>query len=164
MASLTASQQTVQLSDVIAWIESRGNPHALRFEPLVFSHLTTGAMTSEHASIVNRIVRIHNCSIPTAQVIYSTSYGLYQLMGFNLYADDSVNSTDLDVVSFCASSTEQTRVFNTFVSRKLITYDPATLAFYESSRQTFARVYNGDEQAYSSQIVASLKHFGFQVF
>lgn len=163
MASLTGSQQDIQLSDVIAWIESRGNPHALRFEPSVYSRLTNGAMTPAHAAIVKRIVSIHNCSIPTAQVIYSTSYGLYQLMGFNLYADDSVNSTDLDVVSFCANTKEQTRVFNAFVSRETINVTPKQMAENANVRGMFADFYNGNEIAYSAKIVASLQHFGFQV-
>lgn len=154
---------SVQLSDVIAWIESRGNPHALRFEPGVYARLTNGAMTPAHAAIVKRIVSIHNCSIPTAQVIYSTSFGLYQLMGFNLYADDSVNSTDLDVVTFCATPKEQTRVFNAFVSRETIPYAPQVLAQFETARETFARIYNGDEQAYAQSIVESLQHFGLAV-
>ena len=158
-----STMPTAALSDIIAWIESRGNPHALRFEPLVFQHLTTGAMTSAHAAIVARIQKIHACSVPTAQVIYSTSYGLYQLMGFNLYADDSVNCTDLDVVSFCTSPQEQTRIFGAFVSRETIAYTPEVLAQFETERETFARVYNGDEQAYSAEIVASLQHFGYQV-
>lgn len=157
------SDVPVSLSDIIAWIESRGNPHAIRFEPLVFSRLTTGAMTSEHAAIVARIVRIHNCSIPTAQVIYSTSYGLYQLMGFNLYADDSVNCTEMDVVNFCNDEAEQTRIFNAFVSRETIAVAPAMLASDPGVRAQFARIYNGNAQAYSLAIDASLQHFGFQV-
>lgn len=154
---------SVQLSDVIAWIESRGNPHALRFEPGVYARLTNGAMTPAHAEIVKRIVSIHNCSIPTAQVIYSTSFGLYQLMGFNLYADNSVNSTDLDVVTFCATPKEQTRVFNAFVSREAIAMTPAQLASHSMYRTYFGRVYNGDALAYAGNIVASLQHFGLVV-
>lgn len=158
-----STMPTAALSDVIAWIESRGNPHALRFEPLVFQRLTTGAMTPAHAAIVARIQKIHACSVPTAQVIYSTSYGLYQLMGFNLYADDSVNCTDLDVVSFCASPVEQTRIFGAFVSRETILYSVEGLAESADARANFARVYNGNEQAYSAEIVASLQHFGYRV-
>lgn len=156
--------QNVSLSDVIAWIESRGNPRAIRFEPLVFSRLTTGAMTPAHAAIVARIVKIHACSIPTAQVIYSTSWGLYQLMGFNLYADDSVNCTAMNVVSFCETPLEQTRVFNEFVSREAIDYTPQHLAQEFVWRERFAAIYNGDTQDYTVEIVASLQHFGLQVF
>lgn len=163
MASLTASQQNVQLSDIIGWIESRGNPHAMRFEPGVFSRLTTGPMTPNHAAIVNRIVSIHGCSIPTAQVIYSTSFGLYQLMGFNLFADESANSTDLDVISFCTSSDEQTRIFNAFVSRETIDCTPDHLASSACMRTEFATVYNGNAIAYAAQIVASLQYFGYTV-
>lgn len=154
---------SVQLSDVIAWIESRGNPHALRFEPGVYARLTNGAMTPAHAEIVKRIVSIHNCSIPTAQVIYSTSFGLYQLMGFNLYADDSVNSTDLDVVTFCATPKEQTRVFNAFVSRETINVTPKELAASSAVRAGFGETYNGDALHYSQEIVTSLVHFGLKV-
>jgi hypothetical protein len=157
------SDVPVSLSQVIAWIESRENPHALRFEPAVYFSLTNGAMTPAHAAIVHRIMQIHNCSIATAQCIYSTSYGLYQLMGFNLYADDSVNSTDLDVVSFCSNTDEQTRIFNAFVSREAIAWTPADLASSSVKRLTFGRTYNGDALAYATEIAASLKHFGLQV-
>jgi hypothetical protein len=148
----------VKLSDVIGQIESGGNPNAIRFEPLVFASLTNGAMTPAHAQIVSTIQAIHCCNVKTAQVIYSTSWGLYQVMGFNLYD----NGTQESVFHFCADRIEQARVFDAKCSTWNINIPPANLASDPAQRLKFARKYNGAD-AYADRIASTLKSFGFVV-
>lgn len=155
----TNTLQPVNLSDVIAHIESGNNPNAIRFEPLVFASLTTGAMTSAHAEIVSTIQAIHVCNVKTAQVIYSTSFGLFQAMGFNLYGP---GGTKESIFKFGTDPIEQVRVFDSLCSTWNILFSVGDLAASPELRSKFALRYNG-AQAYADRIADTLKTFGLTV-
>jgi hypothetical protein len=144
---------------VIAHIESGNNPNAIRFEPLVFASLTTGPMLPAHAQIVSTIQSIHVCNVKTAQVIYSTSFGLFQVMGFNLYGP---GGTKESVFKFCTDVIEQVRVFDALCSTWNILFTAAELAASQDARTKFALRYNG-AQAYADRIADALKSLNVPV-
>jgi hypothetical protein len=152
----------INTADLIARIESSGNPRALRFEPGVFANLSSGNLTPAHARIVSTIQDAHHCNVATAKVIYSTSYGLFQLMGFNLY-DESDSPIQTDVFGYCSDPLAQVAKFDAFVTKRGIAYTSAELASDPTKRGTFARIYNGDPVAYGAAIVSACEFFNLQV-
>ena len=75
----------ITLAQVIARVESADNPYALRFEPATY--LNIGQSRFEPAR--DRAKSINACSADTANMILSTSWGRFQMMGFNLFAKAS---------------------------------------------------------------------------
>lgn len=70
------------LADLIAGVESNHDLYAIRFEPKVYMRIAT----QSPSGAILRIAKINQCSLSTARMIYSTSWGAWQLMGFNWYA------------------------------------------------------------------------------
>lgn len=145
----------VNLFDVIGYVETKNTPRALRFEPATYARVASGAWTP----LLDTIARINQCSQSTARMIYSTSWGAAQLMGFNLY---DLGYT-LDVVTFANDVIAQAAMFEKFITAKGIAADVNTLATVPAARKFFARVYNGDADAYEPLIVQALEHFGVEV-
>lgn len=145
----------VSLFDVIAWVESKNNPHAMRFEPGVYT-----GFTSKRTSNAWRNARAFNaCSDGTADMIFSTSFGATQIMGFNLY--DGLFSGD--VVKFMDDPVSQAVAFDAFCAQKQIKCTVDDIAGFPVLRAHFAKIYNGDADAYAAQIVYALRHFGVAV-
>lgn len=147
----------VSLFDVIAWVESKNNPHAMRFEPAMYQHVTTGGALLNGIHVA--IMKANNCSNGTADMIYSTSFGATQIMGFNLY--DSLYGGD--VASFMYDTIAQAAAFDSFCARKQIKCTVEDIAGFPLLRAHFAKVYNGNADAYAAQIVYALQHFGIAV-
>lgn len=152
--------EKLSLSEVVAWIESRGALSAIRFEPTVYNKFTTGAeLPKEASAILRRIQAANKCSIHTAAMIYSTSWGKFQLMGFNVYADADFS---MPIGEFLASQTAQGSRLVSFLKRNgLADYTPQQLAVDQSARSHFAMKYNG-AIGYANNIVAALKYFGME--
>ena len=72
----------ITLAQVIARVESADNPYALRFEPATYLNIGQSRFDLARAAAKS----VNKCSIDTANVILSTSWGRFQIMGFNLYA------------------------------------------------------------------------------
>lgn len=143
------------LFDIIAWIESKNNPHAMRFEPGVYA-----GFTSKRTSNAWRNARAFNaCSDGTADMIFSTSFGATQIMGFNLY--DGLYAGD--VVKFMDDPIAQAVAFDSFCAQKQIKCTVDDIAGFPVLRAHFAKIYNGDANAYAAQIVYALRHFGVAV-
>jgi N-acetylmuramidase len=151
--------QTINTADVIAWVESKGDQHAFRFEPGVYAGLATTNGTE--SAILNVIASIHNCSASTARVLYSSSFGLYQIMGFNLYGGK--NPIKTTVFEYMNDAVAQVQQFSNFIEQKGLIVTPETLAESAQVRLHFGAVYNGNGQAYSNAIAQALKHFGYNV-
>lgn len=147
------------LFDVISWVETKSNSIATRFEPAIYTTLTTGAMTIEHKRIVSNIAAIHNCSTGTAQQIYSTSYGAVQIMGFNLYGMLNCPNTFFELLTNVGL---QEKFFDDFCFKNMLTQTPTDLAANNASRLIFAMKYNGGP-AYAECISQALEHFGMIV-
>lgn len=73
------------LRRVIAQVESENDIDLWRFEPATFARLSSPSPAA--LVTISAIVRAHRSAISrdTAKVTYASSYGLYQLMGFNIY-------------------------------------------------------------------------------
>jgi hypothetical protein len=151
----------IDLAAIVAWIESRGNQYAIRFEPTVYSRLMTGALTSDHQDVINRIQAAHSCSVSTAAMIYSTSFGRYQLMGFNIYG--KTFSYKARIFDYLNDANVQESSFNMFVKNMGIDFTAADLASNSDTRNKFGSTYNGSADAYAPLIVQSLQHFGIVV-
>lgn len=141
----------VTLAQVIGWIESRNNPFALRFEPKVF------ARTQKEQPILQRIRDANACDDMTAQMIYSTSWGEYQLMGFDLYSAPVMFPHSLG--DYLESSEFQLASFDQFCNGRNIGANTPQSLLLQSNALLFARRYNGGS-AYAESIAAALQHFG----
>ena len=157
-SSLSPSSATplpVNLFDIIAWVESKNNPHAMRFEPGVYNGFTSKRLSDAW----HNALAFNDCSEGTADMIYSTSFGATQIMGFNLY-DGLYNG---DVVKFMDDPIAQAVAFDSFCASKQIKCTVDDIAGFPVLRSHFAKVYNGDADAYAAQIVLALQHFGVKV-
>ena len=70
------------LKEVIAHVESNNNLFALRYEESYFIK----AEKKGNEKVLNLIQAFNRCSKDTAKVIFATSFGLYQILGANLYS------------------------------------------------------------------------------
>jgi hypothetical protein len=148
------------LFDIISWVETKHNSSAVRFEPATYEKLSVARTDSQKAIIAN-IMRANACSWGTALMIYSTSFGQVQLMGFNLYGP--VAKYDSNIIEFCCDETVQRITFAlTVASMKLDDITVAQLAASIVARHRFAITYNGSPE-YADNIVAALKSYGIPV-
>ena len=149
---------TLSLATIIARVESTNNPNALRFEWLTYS----GKMIQNNASIaiLKTIARIHDCSSDTAKMIYSTSWGFFQIMGFDLYGELGYQQP---VASYFEDHDAQYAMFAKFVQSKNINYGVNELAGSRLTRVKFGTIYNGDGEDYANSIESSLKFYGVQI-
>lgn len=140
----------LNLSRVIQAIESSGNPHAIRFESELYNDSKRIISIELHASIAARNV----CSSDTARMLAYTSYGLYQLMGFNLY-ELGWNS---DVASFMTDPSSQAIMFNEFLDSKHINYTLAEMLADNAKLLQFSDTYNG-----SAAYMAKIKEYAVKL-
>jgi hypothetical protein len=151
-----ATNEKPNLFDIVSYVESRSNPLAIRFEPIVYGNISR-VQTDAQKAIIQNIIKIHSCSNGTAQMIYSTSWGAIQMMGFNLYGDLAYSKT---VHDFQDDSIAQLDMFQKFIALKGIAFSVADIATDPNRKHLFAQKYNGDIQAYSNMLDMSLHHFG----
>lgn len=142
------------LFDIIAYVETKHNYRLMRFEPLVYDRISQRQTLNDN-EILALIQKIHTCSLGTAHMLYSTSFGAAQEMGFNLWGP---HGSTMDVVSFLESPDEQMRVFNAFVAMDQIAYAPAQL-YAPAERLRFALKYNG-AASYANLILDAMNHLG----
>jgi hypothetical protein len=144
------------LRRIIRRVESNENYGALRFERLTFNKITAQGSSP----IVIAIQRIHQCSSDTARVIYSMSFGAYQLMGFNLYARHKDGSFyDKPVTQYLESVVDQDNQFGKFLDDDDINVTWASLKAYRVTLDHFAVRYNGST-AYSDRMIQAAKELG----
>jgi hypothetical protein len=136
------------LSKVIATIESGPFPYAMRFENSLWDHPAQMPSASiRPAMVANR------CNAVTAQMICATSWGLFQIMGFNLYG--SLGLT-IAVGPYLFDTEQQVFAFNKFV--RLNGFDAANFDFTDEALiERFARSYNGpgDVANYAAKMKAA---------
>ena len=150
----TASPSTTAdpaLARVIAQVESSGQICAVRFEPSVY------ADCPQSSGIVSKIARLNFCDIQTARVIYSTSYGLYQIMGFNLYGGLGYENP---ILQFWENAGEQEKMFTQFLNDNEIDFTWKALKDSPDLLRHFAATYNGDAGAYSASMLRAARILG----
>lgn len=144
------------IADVIGAIESSNNPAAMRFEFSTYQH----APIASH--IIDTIMECNLCNVATARMIYATSWGEFQLMGFNLYSPD-ICAYRNNIARYLVQSHDQFVTFDSYLFRmplnlKLTSQSNAVLFDDPNLRVQFARLYNGNGnfQAYADKIKAQL--------
>lgn len=148
----------ISVAQIIAHVETGNNPHELRFEPATYSALPMNPPPAKAQILVN-IAHLHHCSSGTARMIYSTSWGKYQMMGFNLYGMLGYQG---NIFQYAEDDAAQDQTFERFVTLNKIVCtvddfkDPA-------KRAHFAQVYNGNPDAYSAMILIAMHALGVAV-
>ena len=135
------------LAGVIKSIESGGNPHALRFEPDAYANWNW-------VPAMDRIKAKHACSEKTARMIGCTSWGLYQIMGINIF-DPRLPAIDpVDVIDFVNDVGLQEAAFTAFLNLRGINFALDDLLADQDKLRIFAITYNGsrDPDAYAALI------------
>ncbi|WP_456400120.1 N-acetylmuramidase domain-containing protein [Persephonella sp.] len=139
-----------ELKDIIKLIESSNNPQAVRFEPHFYERLKS--RTNDTA--VLKIREIHKCTYYTALMIASTSWGLFQIMGYNLYFYNLIDTTVFD---FLFNEELQEQAFKKFIEKRRINFTIEELKSDPEKVRRFARYYNGDEIRYARKIEKLLR-------
>lgn len=153
--------EKLTLSELIAWIESRDTTSAVCFEPTVYTRMTAqGAVINKAVKeIWDRIALVNKCSRATAAMIYSSSWGAHQVMGFNVYADDF----PMPIGEYLVSQSAQQGRFLAFIKRNgLQDFTPEMLSKSHEKRLKFAMAYNGSI-AYEGPMLIALAHFGLPI-
>ena len=138
------------LAQIIAILESSGNPLAMRYEP---EYVPSGASIVVYSQIAQ-------VSTDTARVCLATSWGLYQIMGQNLIG----LGVDVSFPAYCMSIYLQHKSFADFLAHNgLAKYAAMPLADFlsdDSAVLDFATIYNGpgNPAAYA----AAIKRIGGQ--
>ncbi len=126
----------VTLLEVVAQVESNNNPAAVRFEKAAFEAQGCGAI-----SIRKIIARNGGCSPETAGMIYWSSWGRFQIMGFSLYG--AFIDYPGNLRQFWTADAEQEQVFRRFIGSCGWTGDTDFASFTTGHVMDFARFYNG---------------------
>lgn len=133
------------LSQLVACVESNNVPWAMRHEPGYARYVTP--------AIVDKIKRAHRpafMNTDTAEVIGRTSFGLYQIMGGNLYD----LGLPLPISAFMADKALQLQYFDKYcASRKIGQYTLTDILTDKKKREDFARKYNGDGPTYGARLL-----------
>lgn len=131
----------LQLSDVIAEVESGGDPLAERFEGEIWYAWYDGRR-ADIDRIWPVIQKIHNCSKLTAAAIACTSYGKFQIMGFNLYGFIGVTAHHVRYQNDEGPGW-QSATFQTFLISRGINYTLDEIRSDAAKRALFIDRYNG---------------------
>lgn len=136
-----------KLAKAVSRVESSGFPYAVRFESGMFANKVGNASPAEFACM-----RWNKCNVITARMLCCTSWGLFQIMGFNLY--DTLK-LEVPIGSFLFDPETQERAFEDFV--KLGGFDPRNFDPSDDNLRTFARYYNGPGAVddYSAELKAA---------
>lgn len=129
------------LADVIEQNESGGIAGSIKFEPKTFQSFQSAGLSWARGSFP-RIERLHNCDQVTAEMIAATSWGLYQIMGFNLY-DEGTCNLQVDVGAYLASRELQAGALADFLRVQRIDFTVQEIEGDLARRLQFIRAYNG---------------------
>lgn len=144
-------QRTLQ--DIVATVESNNRPGAIRFEPDVYAS-PWQAFGADWPATVQFIAQAHDCSALTARMIASSSWGAYQVMGFNLWGPAVL--CGLTVPLFLTMPGTQSATFRRFA--RTGAFDPDNFDTADDALLLrFARFWNGpgNVQGYHDRLVAA---------
>lgn len=130
--------------NVIGRIESGNNPAAIRFEARVFGS------APDLSPIIATIGKCNACNNATARVLYSCSFGEYQIMGFNLWGALDYR---YNLARYLVNSADQAETFAAFLDVNKINFTLADLLSDPAKLDQFAATYNGNVAAYSAAIL-----------
>lgn len=130
------------IADLISLAESANNSQAIRFE--LYFKPSIAAITNCKKYNTNTI------SFQTANMLCKTSFGMFQIMGENIYGPLKYQKSIFD---FVQSVQDQTDLFNRFISWRGINYSLEEILHNAEIRQRFARRYNGDGVTYAKHLI-----------
>ena len=127
------------LAQLIAQVESSGDQYAYRFEP---------AYIPRDQDII-AMQHLCECSFDSAKILTASSFGLYQIMGFNLLD----LGLKLSPLKYCAVPELQTQFFQEFIFKNGIAYTLDEVVNDVQKRLDFAGKYNGNADVYASEMM-----------
>lgn len=144
-----------RLARIISWVETKNSIRAMRFERRVFNKVTN----LPYGPVLTAITAAHNNAISndTARALYSMSFGVYQIMGFNLWGSLGYKR---DMYTFLSSTEDQYEMFAELIKRDGIYYSIDDLKNNKDKRTSFAIKYNG-AASYGDLILSAIQHLGF---
>lgn len=149
---------TKTLAEAIATIELANNSHSIRFESTLYADQIASPTATSYQPVIGRITEIHECSHETAVMICFSSWGLYQQMGFNIFAPDGY-AYPQDVITYCDDLMAQDDAFADFCRRNNIAWTAEELLADPPKLTAFATKYNGpgDVAGYAARVKAALE-------
>lgn len=141
------------LRHILALVESSGNMHAQRFERATFNKITAQGTSP----VLIAIQKANQCNADTARTIYSTSYGTWQEMGFNIYS--RIGGYTKSIAEFLTSLTDQQTLYANYLVEDNINLPWAVLKADSAKLDHFSILYNGST-AYSDRVRAAAKELG----
>lgn len=124
------------LAAIVRNVESGCHLSAIRYEPVIFASL---AQAESNAPLIQKIAGINACDIETAKIIFSTSFGFWQEMGFNIYS----LGYQLPILQFWQDQSAQRDIFDKFIVKNGINFSWSDMLSDQKKMEEFARVYNG---------------------
>lgn len=146
----------ITLSDCIAQVESSSNLLAMRYEPRVYqTQLLTPQQQIEDYAVGGYIDQT------TAAMIASTSWGQFQIMGYNLYGL-GYQST---IVDFLTNSTHQIAYLIRFFNHNIPSVNPRKLfsQLSQTEIELVGQVYNGDGPVYANSLEKAFDYLSRQL-
>lgn len=141
------------LARIIAQVESSQFPFAIRYEPGIKS------FQPELLRLIYKGNRLADADkfgySATARVIYATSYGKFQVMGYELYQLGFTGA----VGEYLGNEEEQERMFSMFLNAKRINSAWESLKANQPALTQFALKYNGSDQ-YANRMLGAAKALG----
>lgn len=138
------------LAAIIRAVESNANYGAVRFEPGIYADSIYPPEAMDKCALLNR------CTMQTAKVLCSMSFGAYQIMGFNLYGSLAITT---NVAQFFESESYQDVIFSKFLLQKNINYSWNEMKTDATKMAQFAKVYNGST-TYAQTMMAAAQRLG----
>jgi hypothetical protein len=117
------------LSELVAQLESANKSFALRFEP---------HYQPSQANVL-KCAGLNGCNYSTAEMICRCSWGLFQIMGDNLYS----LGLDVPISQYWINTDLQASYFHRFLAAKKIDFELDEILADKSVRERFALKYNG---------------------
>lgn len=143
------------LATVIAAVESRNNAGAFRFERAVFDHLT---VDSGKRALMQRIAQFNpDSSHDTCAMIAATSWGAYQVMGFNLYADDF--PAPVSIARYLGNPLAQLQSFQWYTAKHHIDFGLPDFVSDAAKLTKLATLYNGpgNTREYEARVLDEIR-------
>lgn len=141
-----------KLAAIISRVESANNPMAQRFERKIFNRITDQGSTNT----LSAIQKANVVSSDTGRVIYSTSWGLYQIMGFNLYGMGYAGK----IHDYLLDADTQMLYYAKFVTLNNINFTWNQMLADNGKMVSFAIHYNGNS-AYETRMRQAAKELGY---
>jgi hypothetical protein len=137
------------LARILAEVESSNRLNAIRFEP-------TQLRVERSTDLLFRITDLNGCDDATAKMIAATSWGRYQLMGFNLYTE---SAPEFSIVQFLTNSVLQNEMLDEFLTANKINWTWADLSTKSGLLTEFATRYNGpgDPSGYAFKMFSAAR-------